>query len=148
MAINISVKTEINRSQSDTANYIFDAENFVEWINSLNPSTKLSINGPLVKGAKINFKREIAGKTIDKNYEVTEIEPRHLIKIKYPAPLDATVTYIFSGINADRTLAEIKLESPGVPSFILGPLLDSIFIFTRKIGYRKALLRLKKVLES
>src|SRR5215213_589828 len=127
MAIDVLVKTEIDRPRKEVATYAFDPDNDPLWIGGIKEAHLLT-RRPVGLGTRVQRLAKFMGKTIDYVLEVTDFETDRLMVMKsLKSPFPMKVTYRFDDLDNNKTLAQIRVEGSSkgfykLTDFLMAPM--------------------------
>jgi uncharacterized membrane protein len=145
MALDVTVRLEIDRARDEVAAYATDPNNDPIWIGGVSEVEMLS-DPPLRQGSRVRRVAGFLGKRFEYVLEVAELVPNAKIlmrSVKSPFPM--VVTYEFSDSASGGTIAQLRTEGdPGVIYRVAGPVMSSAV----KRALNGDLKRLKKIAEA
>jgi hypothetical protein len=145
MDLDVSTSTRIERPADEVAAYAFDPLNDPAWIGGIFKVEPLT-SGPTGLGSRVRRLARFAGRTVDYEMEVVELEPARRIRlhaIRSPFPMD--VTYAFEPTPDGRTAATIRVRGAVYGLMrLLGPLVPAMV----RRSITKDIAELKRVMEA
>jgi uncharacterized membrane protein len=134
----------IDRPVEDVFAYVTDVRNLPEWQESAIEADWVEAAGP-GKGARLHERRELLGRTIESELEVTAYEPNRRFDLKaLSGPVRFEVSHRFEAANGGtRVLLATEAEVGGMLRFA-GPMVAR----QAERQMRADLERLQQVLES
>lgn len=127
MALDVLVKTEIDRPRKEVATFAFEPDNDPLWIGGIKEAHLLT-KRPVGLGTKVQRLAKFMGKTIDYVLEVIAFEEERLMVMKsVKSPFPMKVTYRFDDLENNKTLAQVRVEGSSkgfykIADFLMAPM--------------------------
>jgi uncharacterized protein YndB with AHSA1/START domain len=100
MAIDVTVRTAIDRARDEVAAYVIDHRNDPVWIGGISESELLG-DGPLSEGSRVRRVGSFLGTTIEYVNEIVRLEPGSVLEMRsVKSPFPMRITYAFRGSPA------------------------------------------------
>lgn len=127
MALDVLVKSTINRPSDIVAAYAFEPANDPVWIGGIYEANLLT-GKPVGLGTRVQRLAKFMGRTIDYILEVTEFIPGRLMVMKsVKSPFPMKVTYRFDEAGFGKTNAQLRVEGSSqgfykIADFFMAPM--------------------------
>jgi uncharacterized membrane protein len=113
MAVDVSTTTEIRRPRDEVAAYAANPDNAPRWYVNIK-SVQWKTEPPLRVGARVAFRAEFLGRTLEYTYEIAEYIPgERLVMRTSEGPFPMETSYVWESLPGDST--RMTLRNRGEP---------------------------------
>ena len=114
MPVDVQTEIEIARPRAEVADFASDPTNATAWYKNIE-SVEWETPPPLAVGARLRFRAQFLGRSLDYTYEVREVDPgRRFVMATAEGPFPMETTYTWDDASPGAT--RMGLRNRGQPS--------------------------------